>query len=565
MRQRPLPVGVDQFESLIQKGSYYVDKTLLIKELLDKKAQVTLFTRPRRFGKTLNMSMLQYFFEDTGDDGKNERNRSLFQGLRIMDAGKEYFSEMTAHPVISLTLKSAKQSSFSSSYFKICEELAREFDRHSYVLEGLSGIKRERYLQILEQKASTDICSGALRFLSEVLENYYKKTVIILVDEYDVPLENAYFAGFYEEMSAFVRALFEAALKTNPSLDFAVITGCLRISRESIFTGLNNLSVMSVLSSQYDEYFGFTKEETQKLLRDYGLERYSRIVEKWYDGYLFGETTVYNPWSVISFAADALAGGEVLPRPYWSNTSSNSIVRDLVERADVSAREELETLAAGGAIEKPIHEDITYDTMYDAGENLWNFLFFTGYLKLVSKRMEGRELTAALAIPNEEVAYIFDHTVRSWFRDKIRSKDLTVLYRAMLEGDAGAFEEELAGLLQESISYMDSREAFYHGFLMGVLGNLRDYLVKSNRESGNGRLDICVRSLNVKIPPVILELKTADTFRQMEEACEAALGQIEEMGYGSELAEEGYEAVREYGIAFYRKQCKVKGRLKKLV
>lgn len=555
---RPLPIGIDNFKKIIDGNYYFIDKTWLIKELLDKKGAVTLFTRPRRFGKTLNMSMIQYFLEDAGSDEMNAENRKLFHGLRIMDAGDTYIQHMGKYPVISLSLKSAKQPTYSSAYYKLCEELWREYDRHAYVLNHLTGSKREQYQAILDRKASEDVYSGSLKFLCEVLHDYHKKSAVILIDEYDVPLENAYYCGFYDEMVGFVRSLFESALKTNASMEFSVITGCLRISRESIFTGLNNLNMISILSSRFDEYFGFRPNEVTTLLSYYHLEEYADTVKRWYDGYMFGEANVYNPWSVINYVSEAISGSQAFPRPYWSNTSSNSIVRDLIERADASVKEEVEKLIAGGTIEKPVHEDITYDSIYDSDDNLWNFLFFTGYLKLVSQRMSGRDLMVTMAIPNEEVAYIYDNTIKNWFRDEIKTQDLTVMYQAMLTGNSDSFQKELSILLQKSISYLDSREAFYHGFLLGVLGNMREYLVKSNRESGNGRLDIVVRNLDVSQPPVILELKVSDTFKDMDSACDKALKQIEDMGYDSWLPDEGYSGVWEYGIAFFRKQCRVK-------
>ncbi len=560
---RPLPIGIDNFKKIIDGKYYFIDKTWLIKELLDKKSAVTLFTRPRRFGKTLNMSMIQYFLEDTGNAERNAENKKMFYGLKIMDAGESCAAHMGKYPVISLSLKSAKQPSYSSAYYKICEELWREYDRHCYVLDYLTGSKREQFQAVLDRKASADVYSGALKFLCEVLHDYHKTSVVILIDEYDVPLENAYYCGFYDEMAGFIRSLFESALKTNVSMEFAVITECLRISRESIFTGLNNLNMISILSSRFDEYFGFRPDEVSSLLSYYRLEKYTDIVKRWYDGYMFGEANVYNPWSVINYVSEAASGSQVFPRPYWSNTSSNSIVRDLIDHADASAKEEVEKLIAGKTIEKPVHEDITYDSIYDSNDNLWNFLFFTGYLKLVSQRMEGRDLMVTMAIPNEEVAYIYDNTIKNWFHDEIKTKDLTVMYQAMLTGNPDVFQKELSVLLQSSISFLDSREAFYHGFLLGVLGNMREYLVKSNRESGNGRLDIIVRSLDVSHLPVILELKVSETFKDMDNACDEALKQIKNMKYDAWLPEEGYSGVWNYGIAFFRKQCRIKASFKK--
>lgn len=559
MKFQPLPIGVDNFENIIKNGYYYVDKTLMIKELLDKKGEVTLFTRPRRFGKTLNMSMLQDFFEDTGNREKNIKRKMLFENLKIMKAGKAYIERMCQYSVISLSLKSAKQSDFETAYYCITEEIAREFKRHREILGQITLEEdKRRYLNIMNQKASRAELATALRFLSDCLYLTNEKKIIILLDEYDVPLENAYYNNFYNEMIGVIRSLFESALKTNPYLEFAVITGCLRISKESIFTGLNNLEVISIVDELFGEYFGFTQEELNQILQNYELSSKKELMQKWYDGYRLGGQDVYNPWSVINYVKALVENINALPRPYWSNTSSNSIVRDLIKRADMSAKAEIEALLRGETIEKPIYEEITYDSIYDSTDNLWNFLFYTGYLKQTSQRLEGRNLLVSLAIPNEEVAYIYENTITSWFKEELQLLNLTPIYDTLLRGNASGFQEGLQGLLQKTISYMDNKEAFYHGFLLGVLGNLKEYLVQSNRESGNGRFDILVRSLNVSRPPVIIELKLSKTFKGMETACDFALEQIQKMKYDEWLPEEGYVGAWHYGIAFFKKQCYVK-------
>ena len=564
MTVKPLPIGIDNFEKLIQGGYYYVDKTWFIKELLDKKGEVNLFTRPRRFGKTLNMSMLQYFFEDTKDARINENHRELFQGMRIMGAGAEYLCHMNGFPVISLSLKSSKRTTFSSSYFMICEELGREFDRHREVLEYLPEEKQKKYRRFLEGTASEDEYSGALKFLSEVLWEAYHKKAVILIDEYDVPLENAWFCGFYDQMMDFLRALFETALKTNVCLEFAVMTGCLRISKESIFTGLNNPEMNSILSDSYGEHFGFIQSEVDKMLAFYRQEAAKAGLMEWYDGYSFGTAEVYNPWSVVNYVKALGVNAAALPVPYWNNTSSNAIIKDLVERADMKVKLEIERLIAGETIEKPVHEDITYGDIYESEDNLWNFLFFTGYLKKKAVRMEGDIRYISLAIPNREVRYIYNNTIINWFQSEIKTKDLTVLYRALSEGNPEEFQKELSALLMETISYMDGREEFYHGFLLGILETMKDYLVTSNREGGLGRYDIAVRHLDVSRTPMILELKVSETFKGMETACDEALRQIEDMHYNDWLPEEGYTEVLDYGIAFFKKQCRVKAVRKKL-
>lgn len=558
MNKKNLPVGIDNFKKLVQGNYYYVDKTGFIKELLDKKGEVNLFTRPRRFGKTLNMSMFQYFFEDTGNVKLNQEQGQLFHGLKIMEAGTDYLRHMGAYPVINLSLKSAKRAQYSSSFYQLCGELTREFDRHRKVIDKLPVDKNEKYQRILNGTASPDEYSASLRFLSEVLYDVYEKKVIILIDEYDVPLENAWFNGFYEQMMDFLRALFENALKTNPCLDFSVLTGCLRISRESIFTGLNNLEIISILSHLYSEYFGFTQEEANQMLDYYGLFSKKDDMKAWYDGYRFGDSEVYNPWSAMNYVKALTVNPEELPAPFWANTSSNDIVRNLIEKADLSVKMEIEHLLAGGTIEKPIHEDLTYGSIFESEDSLWNFLFFTGYLKKTAIRMDGDTRYIKLAIPNREVRYIYNNTILGWFRMKIKTRDLTVLYNSLVKGEADTVQQELSSLLMESISYMDGREEFYHGFLLGILENMADYIVKSNRESGLGRYDIAVRCLDVNKPPVILELKVSDTFKGMETACDRALAQIHENRYNDWLPEEGYSEVLDYGIAFYKKQCRVK-------
>ena len=559
MQKKPLPVGIDDFEKLIRNNYYYVDKTLFIKELLDKKGEVNLFTRPRRFGKTLNQSMIRFFFENTGSLEGNEANQALFKDLQIMKQGDRYTQEMSSYPVISLSLKSSKQPDWELAYGCLKEEIGREYLRHRIVLDSLKvPEQKRRYEDIMNLSGSQQDFATSIRFLSECLYQHWGRKVIILIDEYDVPLENAWFSGFYDNMIGFIRSVFESALKTNPCLEFSVVTGCLRITKESIFTGLNNLKMISILSRSYDEYFGFTQKEVDRMLQYYNRDTKRDQIKQWYDGYMFGDTEVYNPWSVANYVDALTVFTDELPTPYWANTSSNSIVRSLVERADISVKEELEILLAGGTIEKPVHEEITYDSVYDSEDNLWNFLFFTGYLKQISRKMENETQYLTMAVPNLEVKYIFNNTITKWFRDQIKVKDLSQMYAAMLEGDADQFQAELSGLLQESISYMDTQEAFYHGFMMGVLNNLRDYLVKSNRESGNGRLDILVRSHNVSKTPVIMELKVSETYKGMENACDTAMQQIEEKKYDSSLPEEGYTDVLLYGIAFFRKQCRIK-------
>ncbi len=555
MNLKPLPIGVDNFEMLITRGYYYIDKTLLIKDLLDNKASVNLFTRPRRFGKTLNMSMLQYYFEK-----REENNSYLFENLNIMEAGEEYVSHMGQYPVINLSLKSAKQPNFELAYISIARRIAEEYKRHEYILksENLKN-EKERFLKILKEQGDEGDYTDSIFFLSQCLEKYHNKKVIILIDEYDVPLENAFFEGFYDKIIAFLRSLFESALKTNSSLEFSVITGCLRISRESIFTGLNNLEIISILNKSYDEYFGFIQEDINKMLEDYNLSDKGALIKEWYNGYIFGDAEVYNPWSAVRFVKDLKINNNVFPSSYWANTSSNSIVRSLIERADSVTKREIESLIEGKTIEKRVHEDITYNEMYDSMDNLWNFMFFTGYFKKVSERMDEEDNHyITLKIPNKEVKYIFKNKILKWFHDKVKVKDLSTMYSAIFSKDSQTFQKELNAMLRQTISFNDAYENFYHGFTLGVLANMHDFLVKSNREAGDGRSDIFIKSLSIFEPCVILELKVCDKPKDIFKKCDEALAQIDAKNYEEELKEEGYENIIKYGISFYRKDCVIK-------
>lgn len=550
----PLPIGIDNFEKLIQGKYYYVDKTLFIKELMDMKGEVNLFTRPRRFGKTLNMSMLRYFL-----DREYPKPERLFAGTKIMEAGETYLRHMGKYPVISISLKSMKQITYGDAFYCLQEEMSREYRRHDKILKVLHYDEdRKKFLRFIERKARPEEYLDTLKFLSECLFQAYGEKTVILIDEYDVPLENAYFSGFYDRMVSLIRSLFESALKTNDYLEFAVVTGCLRISKESIFTGLNNLKIISITSLSYAEHFGFTPKEVEQLLKDYRLEGNLETVQKWYDGYQFGEEEVYNPWSVINYVDSCYKDKHAFPKPYWSNTSSNSIVKNLIEHADISVKQEIEGLIEGGTIEKPIHEDITYDDMDSTQDNLWNFLFFTGYLKKISQRQEGETIYMEMGIPNSEVRYIYKNAVLRWFEERTDKMELKPLYESLLKGDTEKIEEILSENLMETISFYDYQESYYHGFLAGLLKHMRNYIVQSNRESGNGRPDILVRYPSVRGKAIILEIKVAKSYQELERKCREALRQIEEQKYEAVLRQEGYRDILKYGVAFYRKECMVK-------
>ena len=560
--KKALPVGVENFEDIVKSEYYYVDKTMFIKELLDLKGKVNLFTRPRRFGKTLNLSMLRYFFEDTGHEKRNEQNKSLFQGMKIIEAGENYTNHMGLYPVLELTLKSAKQEDYDTAYYMIQNAVSMEFERHRGIVESkkemLSFKEYKQYTAIAEGEAEDKIVRNSLQLFCQCMYKITGKNTVILIDEYDVPLENAYFRGFYEKMVGFIRSLFEAALKTNQYLQFAVITGCLRISKESIFTGLNHLNIISVLDKKYSEHFGFTEQEVLQMMSYYEVESRFSTMKEWYDGYLFGDTEVYNPWSVIKFLYDLYSDVEAYPHPYWINTSSNDIIKDLIARADRETKGQIETLLVGGILDIQVHEEVTYGDMHSNGENLWNFLYFTGYLTKESEYFKESSIFLRARIPNIEVKTIYQNTILNWMKAAIKKEDFHDLYRAMEEGNAQRMTDILNGQLIRTISFYDSAENFYHGFLTGILSQSENYLVKSNRESGNGRSDIMVKSPSLRGRSFVLELKVSGSIADLENDAEKALQQIYDKRYMEELRAEGYRKIDSYGIAFYRKDCEVR-------
>lgn len=557
--KKVIPIGIDNFKEIITGRYYYVDKTLLIKELLDLTGKVNLFTRPRRFGKTLNLSMLQAFFENTGDEEENQKRRELFKHLQIMNAGDAYTSHMGQYPVIFLTLKSAKQRTFQSALFKIKECISQEYRRHAFVCDGvkLSDSEKQLFQKLADGKGTMDEYSGSLQFLSQCLYKETGEKVIILLDEYDVPLKNAYFRGFYDEMIDFIRSLFESGLKTNDALKFSVITGCLRISKESIFTGLNHLKIISVLDRQYSEHFGFTEKEVKEMTEYYGHAGRYDDLKQWYDGYVFGNTCIYNPWSVINFMFDLNADEQAFPRPYWVNTSSNQIIHDMISRADTMTRNQIEELLNGKTMDIPVHEEITYDDLEDIGDNLWNFLYFTGYLTKESEYFKNHTVYLKVRIPNIEVKTVYTNTILNWFQESVKKKDFRELYRAMEEKNTGKMGEILTEQLFSVISFYDSAENFYHGFLAGILSQSEKYLVKSNRESGLGRSDLIVKTPSLRGRAFLLEVKVSDSMKHLEQDAKKAVQQIWDKNYMEELKLEGYEQIDAFGIAFYRKDCEV--------
>lgn len=556
--KKPLPIGVENFEQLINNNYFFADKTLLIKEIIDSKSVVNLFTRPRRFGKTLNLSMLRCFFEDTGDARENNLRKQLFSGLKIDSVEDAYKDKMCSYPVIKLSLKSSKQPDFQDSYLSMIDEIGQEFYRHKNILESDTLLleEKEKFRNIMVQKAARIDYAKSLQFLSHCLKQASGSKVVILIDEYDVPLENAYFGGFYDEMVSFIRSLFESALKTNDNMEFAVITGCLRISKESIFTGLNNLEINSIQSKQYGEYFGFLQSEVEDMLVYYQQESAKPVIREWYDGYLFGTENVYNPWSVINYVKELEAYPKALPRPYWAQTSSNQIIKTLLQESTSVRKANLESLVNGEIIEKPVHEDITYEDIYNNDDNLWNFLYFTGYLKKISERLEKDTVYLKLAIPNTEVKYIYNNTIMTWLNEKLANTNFEKLYRSMLDGNVEEMGEMISDALMSTISYYDSgTEGFYHGFMAGILQNMNNYYLESNREAGNGRPDMVVRYNSLRGTAIIMEFKYSRHFQDMDRDASEAVAQIERKRYDERLKQEGYKNIKKYGLTFYRKDC----------
>ncbi len=553
---RPIPIGIEDFKRLVDNEYFFVDKTMLIKELIDNGNAVTLFTRPRRFGKTLNISMLRRYFEKTAEDSSY-----LFDGLKISGAGEKYRSYMGQYPVINVSLKSMKQASFEESFFEYQTLIIEEFEKKRYTLEcsEITFDERNQYEAICSRTAYKTSYATALRLLSKCLKKAHKTNVIVLIDEYDVPLENAYFNGFYDEMINIIRSVFEGVLKTNDSLEFAVLTGCLRISKESIFTGLNNLKVYSVSDAAFAQYFGFTENEVKQITEYYGIEYCFDDLKIWYDGYIFGETEIYNPWSVLNYIFTVRTTKNYIPEAYWVNTSSNSIIHELVVKSDRRIRDNIETLIKGDSIDKPLYQDITYVNMNVKSDYIWSFLLHTGYLKPVKIYKKGIQTYFTAVIPNLEIVTIYENTFRQWFDESVRIADKCILFNAVLNGETGAFEAEINRWLSKSISYHDGYENFYHGFLVGLLEYSDDYEVLSNRENGTGRSDIVIKDIITYKKAVIIEIKSVreKNGETLDGQCAEALKQIEDRQYEVNLKNEGYTDIIKYGIAFREKKCKV--------
>lgn len=555
--RKKIPVGIELFEQIRKEDFYYIDKTAFIRELLESWGQVNLFTRPRRFGKTLNLDMLKAFFE-AGTDA------ALFEGLEISKEKDLCRNYMGQFPVISVSLKSAEGPDFESALKKLSIILRKEARRLQFLLdsEKLSEIDKETLRLFYGQYISMENQQECLMVFSEMLCKHYRKKVIILLDEYDVPLEKAYQNGYYEEMSAHIRSMFEMALKTNPSLYFAVVTGCLRISKESIFTGLNNFKIHTLSDVQYDEYFGFTDSEVRKLLSDYGMEEKYSEVKEWYNGYRFGQEDIYCPWDVLNYVSDHLADFDGEPQLYWANSSGNAAVRDMIEHSSGTVKSQLELLVSGGTIEQEIIPEMTYQDL-DTDDNnekiryLWSLLYNTGYLTAV--REEGRR--KELIIPNREVKLIYEQQILRWFEKVIKSdsKRLRAFTKAVETGDAQTMEECFNSFLRESISVRDSagrKESFYHGILVGMLSSRDTWVIRSNIETGDGYSDILTEIPETSVG-CIFEIKYVET-GVLDTACIRALEQIKEKNYAEKLRQDGMNKIHLYAVACRLKESRIR-------
>ena len=557
-----LPVGIENFEEIRQLGFYYIDKTRLIEQLLQGWGKVTLFTRPRRFGKTLNMSMLKSFFE-IGTD------KSLFEGLYI-SGNKELCDEyMGKYPVIFLSLKGVDGLDFTTARRMLCAILKNEFDRHYYLKtsDALTDEDRTQFGKMLQ--GTDENIEDSIRMLSKLLFKHFGQKAVILIDEYDVPLDKAFQNGYYKEMVSLIRGLFGQALKTNEFLQFAVLTGCLRISKESIFTGLNNFKVMSITDSRFDEQFGFTDKEVRRLLSDYGMDSHFDEIKEWYDGYHFGRADVYCPWDVINHVDHLRDDRDAKPQTYWINSSGNSLVRRLINRADSSTKDEIERLIAGEAIEKVIRLDLTYDEIDNSIDNIWSVLFTTGYLTKIGevKLPDSESYAYKLIIPNKEVREVFVLQIQEWFKVVVANENDTMklLSRAILDKDEQQIARQLNIVMGRMISILDTKapddmkENFYHGLLLGLLrGSNPDWLIKSNRESGDGFSDILIKPEDPDAG-IIIEVKYAKEIKGLDAACDAAMAQIKDKRYDEALRDEDRCDILAYGIAFCRKRCRVVG------
>ena len=555
MQRKKLPIGIENFEELRKEDFYYIDKTGLIMELLNNWGKVNLFTRPRRFGKTLNMSMLKSFFE-IGTD------KTLFEGLTIMKETALCEMYMGKFPVVFLSLKGVDGLTFEDAYNMLRRILLSEVRRLSYLADSdkISGNEKTAFMRILNEQDGADDIQYSLYMLSELLYKHHGQKAILLIDEYDVPLDKAFQHGYYREMVALIRSLFGQALKTNDFLHFAILTGCLRVSKESIFTGLNNFKVLSITDPRFDEHFGFTDDEVKQLLADYQLDKHFDETKQWYDGYRFGNADVYCPWDVINHVDLLCSKPDARPQAYWINTSGNDLVKRFVDKADKTTQNEIERLVAGETIEKAVRLELTYDEIDSSIDNLWSVLFTTGYLTQTSETEKGYQLV----IPNREVREIFILQIQEWFRETIArdEKPMQAFCQAFLDGDSEEIQRRFNIILSRMISILDTKardaqkENFYHGLLLGLLRSEPDWLILSNTESGEGFSDILIEPEDPDLG-IVIEVKYAADMAKLDECAVKALEQIRARRYDERLRNDGRENIMMYGISFCKKRCRV--------
>ena len=553
---KKLPIGISDFRKVIQENYYFIDKSLLIEELINSNAQITLLPRPRRFGKTLNLSMVRYFFENRGD------NQELFRDLKIA-RNAEFQKHITKYPVIFLTFKDIKSSNFENTYRKLYSLIQDEFMRHfeEINIDSLNFLDRLNYLNILEGKATQDKIENSLALLSKILSQTYNQSVVILIDEYDTPIHASYLHGYYNEFIEFIRNLLSGAFKDNSFLYKGVITGILRVSRESIFSGLNNIATCSIVDYEYSNRFGFTIDETKKILDNFGLiDKYDKVSDS-YNGYKIGEDTIFNPWSILNFVADK--NHRLLP--YWANTSSNELVKYLIKISSLSFKKSLEKWLNGGSIRTQIDSNIVFSEIEQNDKNVYSLLFFSGYLKCVNKELIEKTYYCDLMIPNQEVRYIFKNIVSSWINESFRHDRLDVLLKSLISGDIELFEELFSEFVVETLSFYDinrkNEEAVYQAFLLGILISLNEYEVISNQESGLGRVDIILLHKEDKNRlAIIMELKRINKFKEKskDRALSDALKQIEEKKYEVNVKKRGYSNILKMGVVFDGKRVWVK-------
>ena len=554
---KKLPIGISDFKELKENNYYFIDKSLFIKDIIDENAKVILLPRPRRFGKTLNLSMLYYFFSNTDEDYSH-----LFKNLKIKDTEDRYLDKQGKYPVVFLTFRGVKDLSWEDCLENIQDIISSQYESHAYLLEGelLSDKEKTVYRDIVNLSASKVHYQKALSKLICYLERYYNQKTIVLIDEYDQPIQSGYMNGYYEEVISFMRGFLESGLKDNNSLEKGVLTGILRVAKESIFSGLNNLMVSTLLEDKYDSYFGLLEEEVEEIFNDYSLEYRIKEVKEWYNGYNFGEKTLYNPWSIINCI---YYHGEL--KPYWVNTSGNEIIKGLIINGDSEIKSDLELLIKDESIERKIDENIVFADVDKKSTSLWSFLLLSGYLRASNSQRRGARLYCDLEIPNQEVKYIYEEIILDWFEENITSQKLKLMLEALTSGDIEIFSSIFTEFVLNSMSSFDiggnEPEKVYHAFVLGLLLNLRDnYQVKSNRESGYGRYDVMIIPNKKDKLGIIMEFKKVNEYKKeiLEEAVEEALKQIKEKRYKQELLAQGIEGIIELGIAFSGKEVMIK-------